>query len=222
MNYRTFFQYFGTGLLLSLLPLMTMLKSSPAQAATEGTTRDRMAEQHREHNEIDDNDRFDELEFEGYDEENDYDSNNYDDADDNERFDGLEFEDYDDRRYNDDRDMRETSEAIEMPVDTYSWSAWLNRMPGVERQDSLYVKGRVQLPNPGYTASLEKADDQNYDRTLILELNVEDPAHDRLGELNNVSTSVNYEEESPGMYDRIAIRGEDGSILQTFEIQPVY
>jgi hypothetical protein len=68
--------------------------------------------------------------------------------------------------------------SVEVPVisvATRDWNAWINAKPGGPR--SFHVSGVVDLPSPGYSATLQPASPQGINPTeLILELTVRAPS----------------------------------------------
>lgn len=115
-----------------------------------------------------------------------------------------------------------SEEEAELPVSTSNWQAFEDRMPiGFP---NLYVTGQVSLPNPGYDAVLVRPLEQDYTNdSLTLVLVVEEPSS-RFPIQPTVidEETVRYEDEFYlGDYENVIIRGEDGSVLETIDIQVV-
>jgi hypothetical protein len=113
-------------------------------------------------------------------------------------------------------------EEAELPVSTSNWQAFEDRMPiGFP---NLYVTGEVRLPNPGYDAMLVRPLEQDYtDDSLTLVLVVNEPSR-RFPIQPAVidEETVRYEDEFYlGDYENVIIRAEDGSVLETIDIQVV-
>jgi hypothetical protein len=93
-------------------------------------------------------------------------------------------------------------------VDTSDWYAWLNQMP--PGPASFHVTGVVQLPTPGFDATLVRAEPQGINPTeLILDLKVTP----RPGIWPQVVTpvSVRYDQRPAGaMYQGVLVREPDG------------
>ncbi|MFP4124139.1 MAG: hypothetical protein ACLFWI_24705, partial [Coleofasciculus sp.] len=115
--------------------------------------------------------------------------------------------------------MRE--DETDLPVSTSDWQAYENPMPvGIP---SLYVEGDVRLPNPGYSAELVRPVEQNYlDDSLTLVLRIDEPTGNRVYPQVVDSTTVRYEDEFYfGDYENVIIKAEDGTTLETLDIQVV-
>jgi hypothetical protein len=104
-------------------------------------------------------------------------------------------------------------------IDTSDWYAWINKMP--PGPASMHVTGMVQLPNPGYDASLVPAAPQGINPAdLILDLVVKP----RPGFWPEVITpaTVRYDlAKYDGAYKTVLIREPDGDAVQ-LEIEEVY
>jgi len=112
-------------------------------------------------------------------------------------------------------------DEADLPVSTSDWQAYENRMPvGLP---SLYVEGDVSLPNPGYSAELVRPVEQNYlDDNLTLVLRIDEPSGNRLYPQVINSITVRYEDEFYfGDYENVIIKAEDGTTLETIDIQVV-
>ena len=112
-------------------------------------------------------------------------------------------------------------DEADLPVSTSDWQAYENRMPvGIP---SLYVEGDVRLPNPGYSAELVRPVEQNYlDDSLTLVLRIDEPTGNRVYPQVVDSTTVRYEDEFYfGDYENVIIKAEDGTTLETIDIQVV-
>jgi hypothetical protein len=112
-------------------------------------------------------------------------------------------------------------DEADLPVSTSNWQAYENRMPvGIP---SLYVEADVSLPNPGYSAELVRPMEQNpLDDNLTLVLRIEEPTGNRIYPQVINSTTVRYEDEFYfGDYENVVIKAEDGTTLETIDIQVV-
>lgn len=90
-----------------------------------------------------------------------------------------------------------------MEYDCRDWSAWHDRMPGVE--PTLYVTGECMAPTPEYTCTLRRAEPQGINpRDLLLELVMTPPG----GVIPQVLTpcSIRYEEKTSFEYDTVSIK----------------
>lgn len=104
-------------------------------------------------------------------------------------------------------------------ISTSDWQATADFMPG-PRTPSLYVEGRVKLPNPGYEVNLVKAPGQQDSETLVLELEV----REKEGVYPAVITtrSVRYDDPTyTENYENAIVKLSDGSDI-TLDIQRVY
>lgn len=101
------------------------------------------------------------------------------------------------------------------PIDTSDWIAWV---PG----SLLHVEGLATLPNLGYGAQLIKTGEQEDSKTLILELQVNEPSEDRNFPKVVSTRSVQYKDEHyTGDYEYIIIKLADGSTIKV-NIETLY
>ncbi len=91
------------------------------------------------------------------------------------------------------------------PVSTSDWYAWADRMP--PGPATLRVQGVVQLPTPGWSATLTKAAPQGINpRDLILDLDVRPPGGGFWPEVVTPATVTYVEEEYGGAYETVLVR----------------
>ncbi len=88
--------------------------------------------------------------------------------------------------------------AMECPVlESTGWTAWINRMPGLEDGPTLHVTGDVVLPTPGYTLELVGGImDRAMPPGLHLKLVVTPPSEDEMVLQVLTTETVSYEAEA--------------------------
>jgi hypothetical protein len=89
-----------------------------------------------------------------------------------------------------------------MTYDCKDWTAWHDRMHGVE--PTLYVTGECMAPTPEYTCTLRRAEPQGTNpRDLLLKLVMTPPG----GDVPQVLTPCfsRYEEKTRSEYDTVSI-----------------
>lgn len=84
------------------------------------------------------------------------------------------------------------------------WTAWMDVNPDA-RPWVLHVKGRLQMPSPGYTLNLDKREPQNNPAVLMLELIVVPPDPDAVVSQVVTEENVIFEESTGNEYGAVHI-----------------
>jgi hypothetical protein len=102
------------------------------------------------------------------------------------------------------------------------WSAWINRMPGPGATPTLHVTGQIDLPTPGYTATLTAgAADRSATPVQQLILNITPPS----GMVAQVITTetVNYQGPTIAQsYRGVTIRCAGQTLAEITEVPDVH
>jgi len=87
---------------------------------------------------------------------------------------------------------------IKLPAPTTpkeEWQAYVDQMPGLKGA-RLIVEGSVKVPNPGYDASLKKAEKQTKPEWLQLEVHYQAPQGDQIWPTVITPKKVDYREDN--------------------------
>ncbi len=110
----------------------------------------------------------------------------------------------------------------QLPIETSDWYAWANLMPGPSNDPRLHVEGKVTLPNPCYSARLERIERQpSGPKALDLALKIAEPPRDMVCPQVVVERTVSFETRYEPRYERVNIHLADGQVL-TVKVQEAH